>query len=360
MNPVLALDRRSAAEEASYQAPVRLKTVSAFDLVAEELGDIEWQLPGFIPAGGFVVLYGAPKSGKTTLMMHMAAALAGAQEFDGKMPNLPFRVLWLDLEQSRRTTQRRLREVRAHASMADFNVHQGAPPELPELLAAVDFLKPEIVFVDSLSRWLRLESENDNAEVIRTLGPILTAFQERDVSLVTIHHDRKSEGEGGRNLRGASTLLAMVDVAIEVRVEGDASSTLRRLSLVSRHDGQRQVLMRLTEEGFVSEGTPTEKREQTILAALAGGPQKLDQLAQSLALTPKAIKPQLDALAQRGLIVRTGDGKRGDPHSFALARTLGLSGNAGNPGNPNDSRTSSPSLGEGRVPESEPIAQVVV
>ncbi len=326
----------------------RLPMVMASSLVAEDLGDVEYLLPGLIPKGAFVVLYGSPKAGKTTLAMHMAAALAGAQEFDGGKGF--HSVAWLDLEQPRRTTQRRLREVRAHCSMADFTVYQGAPPALSEVLGAIDHWKPAAVFVDSLSRWLRLESENDNAELNRVLGPVLTAFQARDVSLVVIHHDRKSEGEGGRNMRGASSLLAMCDVAIEVKVEGGAGSTLRKLNLVSRHEGQRSMLLRLTADGFASEESPDRKRDEEILAALAGGPQTLADLETKLGLTGKSLRPPLDALTLRGRVARSGAGKKGDPFTYSLAGILGDSGKSGNPTNPMDSGNPFPSLREGRNP----------
>jgi len=329
---------------------VPLETVTALALVGENLGEIEWHLPGLIPAGGFVVLYGAPKSGKTTLGMHMAAALAGAQEFLGGRAVL--NVLWLDLEQPRRVTQRRLREVQAGASVAAFDVYQGAPPSLVDLFATVDAIRPDILCVDSLSRWLRLEDENSNAELTRTLGPILTGLQARDVSLVALHHDRKSEGEGGRNLRGASGLLAMCDLAIELRVEGDGNSTRRRLNIVSRHEGMRQMLVRLTDRGFVDEGSPVEHREREILEALAEGVLTCPELEARLGVTSKAMRPQLDALTQRNRIGRSGVGKRGDPFRYSLSGTLGLSGKSENHSKPTDSRTLSPPLGRERIPES--------
>jgi archaellum biogenesis ATPase FlaH len=336
----------------------RLPTVSAFDLCREDLGEVEWHLPGLIPAGAFVVPYGPPKCGKTTLCMHMAASLAGAQEFlDGRGL---LNVLWLDLEQPRRVTQRRLHEVHAHTAVADFQVYQGAPPSLGELFAAIDTLKPHVVFVDSLSRWLRLESENDNAELTRTLGPILTGFQARDVSLVAIHHDRKSEGEGGRNLRGASGLLAMCDVAIEVRVEGDGNSTRRRLNIVSRHEGMRQMLVRLTDRGFVDEGSPVEHREREILAALADGPEACATLQTTFHLTAKAMRTHLDALVHRGRIMRSGAGKKGDPFVYALTGIVGHSGKSENHSKPTDSGIPFPSLRRERIPESESQSQRVL
>jgi energy-coupling factor transporter ATP-binding protein EcfA2 len=301
-----------------------LTTVTAQDLVAEKLGEVEWVIPSFIPAGGFTVLYGAPKSGKTTLAMHMAAAIVGSRVFLGGHSNLAEPVILLDLEQSRRVTQRRMIEVGAHQAFEHLHIWSGRPPALADLLATIEKIKPPVVFVDSLSRWLLLEQENDNAELTRRLGPIVAAFQERDVALVVIHHDRKSEGDSGRNMRGASALLAMCDVAIEVRKEkeNDAFTDLRKLTIVSRLEPERILSVRLTAEGFVEEASPAERQEARILEQLVAGPQAIATLHEVLGLDDEALRKRLGALMQHGRVTKSGRGVRGDPHIFTVSPIL--------------------------------------
>ena len=337
-----------------------LATVTAQTLLAEQLGDIAWHLPPLIPVGAFVVLYGSPKAGKTTIAMHMAAALACAQPFLDGTANLALNVLWIDLEQPRRVTQARVREVHANNAVGNFDIYQGAPPSLSEVFATIDRLKPDVVFVDSLSRWLRLESENDNAELTRTLGPILTGFQARDITLVVIHHDRKSEGTGGRNLRGASSLLAMCDVAIEVKVEGDGNSTRRRLSMVSRHEGQRTMMVRLTtDRGFVDEGPAAPRYDAEILVACAGGPRTGEDIAALVDASLKTLKPFLDSLVQRGKLALQGAGRRGDPFMYAIPSVLGFPRNAENPSDPINTRTLSRTLVREESPRNGNLAEKV-
>jgi archaellum biogenesis ATPase FlaH len=324
-----------------------LATVTAAALVGEHLGEIAWHLPGLIPVGAFVVLYGSPKAGKSTLGMHMAACLAGAQPFLEGTGVL--NVLWLDLEQPRRVTQARVREVHAHGAVGNFDVYQGAPPSLAEVFATIDRLKPDVVFVDSLSRWLCLESENDNAELTRTLGPILTGFQARDVTLLVIHHDRKSEGTGGRNLRGASGLLAMCDVAVEIKVEGEVNSTRRRLAIVSRHEGQRQMVVRLTDQGFVDDGPSMPQHAAEVLAACGNGPRTGEDIAVLVNTGLRTLKPVIEALVRQGKLMLSGGGKKGSPFLYVIPCIPGDSWKSENTENPKDSMHSSPTLGVGRI-----------
>lgn len=302
-----------------------LKTVTASELVAEELGEVEWVIPSFVPAGGFSLLYGAPKSGKTTLAMHMAAGIIGSRLFLGGHSNIAQPVLWLDLEQSRRVTQRRMIEIGAHQALEHLHLWTGRPPALADLLATVDKLQPSVAFVDSLSRWLLLEDENDNAELNRRLGPIVLAFQERDVALFAIHHDRKSEGDSGRNIRGASALLGMCDVAIECRKEkeGEAFTDLRKLTIVSRHEPERILSVRLTGGEFVEEASPAKRREDRMKSQLAAaGAQTLATLHDILGLDEETIRKGLAPLVERGEVVQSGRGRKGDPLIFDLSPIL--------------------------------------
>lgn len=305
-----------------------LATVTAQELVAEKLGEVEWVIPSFVPAGGFTVLYGSPKSGKTTLAAHMAAAIIGSRIFLGGHWNIAQPVVWLDLEQPRRVTRARMIEIGAHQAIEQLHLWTGRPPALPDLLATIEQLQPPVVFVDSLSRWLLLENENDNAELTRRLGPIVTAFQERDVALVVIHHDRKSEGDSGRNVRGAGALLAMCDVAIECRKEkeGEVFTDLRKLTIVSRLEPERVISVRLTAEGFEEEASPTKRQDDRILAQLGIGSQTTATLEDILRMDGKTLRARLTALGQRGAVVQRGNGRRGDPFIFDLphvSRVLG-------------------------------------
>jgi KaiC/GvpD/RAD55 family RecA-like ATPase len=321
----------SSAPVAAKRVGVRLETMTAAELAEKELGATEWLLTGLMPVGGMVILYGAPKAGKTTFALAAAVANAGGRPFLGESPN-PVPVLWLDLEQPERVTKKRMIEAGADTTSMPFHIWHGSSPRVEDLMATIDELGAKLVVVDSLSRWLMLRDENDNAELNRTLGPILDQFRKRDVTLALIHHDRKSDGDHGKNLRGAGSLLAMCDIAIEVRQDGAGDSPTRRLNIISRHDGRRELRVRLTTEGYVSDGSPVESRERAVLNALTSGKLTLEDLAVVLDLSPKQTRSHLAFLAGSGRIKRTGAGKKGDPHYYEISRRPSDSGKSESPG----------------------------
>ena len=60
--------------------------------------------------------------------------------------------------------------------------------------------------IDSLSRFLLLEDENDNAAITEAWDRFMSAVvRPTNVCSLTIHHDRKSGGEHGRGMRGVLT-----------------------------------------------------------------------------------------------------------------------------------------------------------
>jgi hypothetical protein len=54
-------------------------------------------------------------------------------------------------------------------------------------------------------------NENENSAVTAEMSPLLDLAHETGVALILVHHERKSGGEAGRGIRGASSLFAAAD-----------------------------------------------------------------------------------------------------------------------------------------------------
>jgi hypothetical protein len=296
-----------------------LATVTARQLAEEDLGEIDWLIPSFVGRGLFTIVYGAPKSGKTTLCAHMAAAMIRSRLFLGEDISISRPVLWLDLEQSRRVMRLKVLEIDAHrAPSEEMHIYSGRSPALSELLDTIDHLGVVAVFVDSLSRWCLLGEENSSSEVTAAIARFLPEFQEREVALVAVHHARKSDGESGQNMRGSVAWLAACDVAIECKKEKEAEEygSLRRLTLVSRLEGERATSVRLTADGFVEELPPARRQEARILEQLALGPQTITTLKEVLGLSQEALRTRLEALRGAGRVTRGGGRPQGRSIQF--------------------------------------------
>lgn len=307
-----------------------LATVTAAEFCATELGPIDYLARPIVVRGGMTTIYGTPKVGKTTLAAHLVSALLN--------PDRPFLdgvraiggpALWLDLEQPRRVSQRRFSEA---GSSDRLHIYRGAPPSLAQLLATIDALGVSLVIVDSMVRWLMMENENDASEFDRKMGPILTAFQARDVTSIIIDHAGKGEGTGGKNLRGTSDKLAKVDIACEVKAIGALTDNKRRLCFTSREEPTPDIIIRLENGRYVLDGSAPavafhEHREK-IEKAIRFGHNRKTTMAEYLHVSEKTIEAWIAPLVEQRIVGEEKAPSRGNPITYVLGtsqRFLGSS-----------------------------------
>ena len=106
--------------------------------------------------------------------------------------------------------------------------------ELPENLYFFDYLdlksdfaqfftickkeKYDLVILDTQSRILNLEQENDNSEANKLMGLLRRLSRETACAIVLIHHTTKSEKKGVYSGRGASAIGGAVDVVVNMEL----------------------------------------------------------------------------------------------------------------------------------------------
>lgn len=303
--------------------PSGLRVRSGEELRADAslAGDIEWLVEGMFPFGGLSVVYGLPKSGKTTLVMNATARIVKGHAFLGRATDC-CEVLWLDLEQHERLTRRKIEEEGALDGLAQVWAYNGIPPKILDVEATIVRKNIRLVVVDSLSSLLMLEDENDNAEITRRIAPWRDLVHDRNLAFIAIHHSRKSEGTFGVGMRGGNAILAISDVAMEVKrqhSESEEDDGRRKLVCVSRYDEANETLtVQRVDNEFLLEPGPREKRRKAVQAALSSSPQDAPMLAKRLRLRRKAVEDILQALCLSGVAWRGGTGTKGSPFSYSL------------------------------------------
>ena len=85
----------------------RPKTISAADLMALELPEVRWAVPGIVPEG-VTLLAGKPKLGKSWLTLDLGVAISTGGAALGTKRVEQGECLYLALEYNRRRLQRRL------------------------------------------------------------------------------------------------------------------------------------------------------------------------------------------------------------------------------------------------------------
>jgi len=300
-----------------------LATRSGEEIVADETlaGDIEWLADGFFPFGGLSIVYGLPKSGKTTLVMHLAARVVTSKLFLERATRC-CNVLWLDLEQHIKLTRRKIEFEGAVGGKRQVFAYNGAPPLLVDVEETLLHHNTQVVVVDSLSSLLMLEDENDNAEITRRIARWRELAHRHNLAFIAIHHSRKSEGTFGVGMRGGNAILGISDVALEVKrlhSEHEEDDGRRKLVSVSRYDEANDtgVVQRVGND-YEVEPTALEHKQDTVLRLLKVGPRTEREVTRNLGIARRKSSEVIASLIAGGHIQRSGTGKRGDPIVYSL------------------------------------------
>lgn len=225
-----------------------------WDALWAEDDEEEWIHEPLLPARRSVVIYSAPKVGKSLLMLEMAVAISRGETFldyTGRQ----VRVLYVDFENDPRGDVRsRLQamgyspddldglDYLSYPSMAGLDTERGAL----ELLEAVKAYGSEVVIIDTVSRAVDGE-ENSNDTYLQMYRHTGLALKRAGVAVIRLDHSGKDETKGQR---GASAKSGDVDAVWRLtRVTDDRfrlECTDSRMSMTTKSlHLQRHVTPRL-------------------------------------------------------------------------------------------------------------------
>lgn len=213
---------------------------TAKSLMAEELPEPRWVVPGLITEG-LTILAGPPKVGKSWLVLQIALTVASAGKVLGSIQASKTGVLYLALEDRKRRLQERLNIL-----LRNENGTVDSPPD--GLLFEVDWPKldqhgfeyldkylsdhPEtgLVIIDTFERVHVKRKSNANiyAEDYAAVQMLKTLADWHRVAIVIIHHLRKGEADDPIEMVSGSTgLTAAADTILVLRRErGQADAFL--------------------------------------------------------------------------------------------------------------------------------------
>jgi hypothetical protein len=194
----------------------------ASELAAQE-ETAKWIWKGYLARGGITLFSALWKSGKTTILSHLLKALDGSREEFLGQPVTAARILYVTEETQGQWAARRdalgignhvgfaVRPFRVRPTMPEWNAY------LALLSAHVLKHRFDVVVFDTLSKMWPCREENDAGQVEESLMPLWSMCKE-DVSVLLIHHSRKSGGEQFVGARGSGGLSAFVDILLEFKL----------------------------------------------------------------------------------------------------------------------------------------------
>ena len=205
---------------------------SPSDYFSLPAGPSTWLLRPIIPASGSAILWGDPKTGKSSLAVQLVLALISPTSFLGFTPDHQARVLYLQIDAPRSLWRERLGLITAPPPdwdrwlrLADkqtcpypFNIrHLDHAVALKDAVAA---WSPELVIVDTLRESYR-GSENDTDIAQQTFSSFVVACHPS--AILYVHHGKKPPSDASIELghmessRGSTYYTGAVDTTLSLK-----------------------------------------------------------------------------------------------------------------------------------------------
>ncbi|MGA7918070.1 MAG: AAA family ATPase [Candidatus Acidiferrales bacterium] len=303
---------------------------SGVEIAMASNGDIDWIVPGFVVKGGITELGAKVKAGKTTLIMKLVRAVADGLDFLGKPTSKASTVY---LTEQPIVSFRQAMERADLLGRPDFHVLQhcdtrGVPwPEVvAEAVRECKRVGATLLVIDTLPHFagLKGDSENNSGDALAAMEPLLQAASE-GIGIILVRHERKSGGDVADSGRGSSAFAGAVDIVLSLRrPEGNAKKTLRVLHALSRFsETPAELLLELTEAGYVSLGEPSEAAlrvaKESILAITPESELEAADIKELIKITgvPRVtVQRAVKELVEEGRMSIVGEGKRGKPFRY--------------------------------------------
>jgi len=299
--------------------------ISASDILAWDAGPVPWLWDKFIPRGSLFLLAGFTKVGKSTITYPLAVSISQGRPFLG-FDTVKSGVLILAVEEQWRDVQARLKRFNMRADDL-LSVHCGLLKNDPQTLELIKnyILHQQIslTLVDTLSMFWSVRDENDNAQVIQQAKPLLDLARSTQCAIGLVTHTSKGGGDQGRSIRGASSLLGIVDQALILEMRQGGGKNQRILKTLGRYsETPPELLIELKGDQWWCLGTGAEAYQEDQLEHLIGcltkQPQPVTWIVTASELSEKQVRKSLGLLMERGEILKSGSGRKGNPYLFQL------------------------------------------
>lgn len=248
--PAATAARPPSPTNIGIAAPTTAKAKPDWLMTGDELDSqvyepLKYVVDDLLPTG-LAILSAQPKIGKSFMVLQIALAIANGEKFLGKN-TLPGEVLFFGLEDDNRRIQVRSRRLNRNSPLPDtFHLHNGTDLSLEVITERIDKWvefadNPRLVVIDTLGRAAPPKGNRDPYEHVTSyLGPLQLKAKALDVTILVVHHNRKSKetssGDPVEQLLGTTALSGA----------GDSILVLQR-ERGNKH-GQLQVFGRDTED----------------------------------------------------------------------------------------------------------------
>lgn len=303
---------------------------------------LEYDLRPYTAERRITLLSAPPKRGKSTFAALYARAKATGSTFldhDVAQGN----VLYVAPDENWRDVVRRFRSFGTPGD--NVHVWRDRGCSLDSIARRADEVGADLVVLDTLLRVAGIADENDNAEWDRWFGEARERIHASSAIWLALHHDRKSGGQDGRGIRGASAIFGSVDVAVSLQ-SSDESDRRRVLRVEgTRLDDAEPLVIEFdpdeSEYKAVGEAEVISLLEDGALGRLRGilseEPAPVASIIKKLRerhpeaegdVAEGTVRNRLKRLWNAGIARQHGEGGQRDPYEYSLSHSTETVGTA--------------------------------
>jgi hypothetical protein len=182
-----------------------------------------------LPSCGITLAIGKPKGGKSTLLRQMIAAVATGEPFLG-FRTVKSKVVYFAIEEWAYQVGRHFLDLGLPHD-ARVQIHTGllGPSWLEDLRRTLES-DPEIklVVIDPLFLAMTVKDANEYAPVMKAMSEIAMVAREFRISIVCVHHSKKSmSADAGDNSLGSTALRGSADATWQILKGPDGKRTFQ-------------------------------------------------------------------------------------------------------------------------------------
>jgi len=266
---------------------IRADTFNLPSLMQETLPSVNWAVEGLIPEG-CIVLAGKPRAGKTTFALQLALAVASGKKAFGHFPVRQSDVLYIALEDDKRSLQSRFRRL------------LGDAPAPAGLILADDWWRIDESGDDELERWLsynpgvrlviidtfqQIKSRSKTRSVFHSLQTLKELAYRRGISILVLNHTHRAEPENEFDVfSGRSSSCCLVDGIFVLK--RDPCAIDGTLQITGRNVEESKMALRFDKEScawqMLGDADEVEQSVITDLLQCSQRPLKRAEIADSL------------------------------------------------------------------------------
>lgn len=245
----------------------RLNVINCVDLVETRYDRIDWIVDGLLKPG-LSVLAGAPKIGKSWMVLQLCLAVAKGEPFLG-MNTRRCDVLYITLEDSEKRLQERVLRLTGEVP-EKLNITLDCPgvgETLKKTLAVYcgDYPSTRLIVIDTFQKIREQENKMTYAGDYAEVSAVKRIADELNIAILLVHHTRKlSDSDFINEIAGTNGIAGSADTLMILKKE-KRSESKAILSATGRDVEDRSMELNLNRETcmweVVSDNYHPERRE---------------------------------------------------------------------------------------------------